>query len=763
MQQLPTLISQKTALPIDIVTSIISLIQEGNTIPFIARYRKEMTGGASDTQLRDFEEIYTYQLKLAEKKEDILRLLTEKEVLTPELEKAIHKADTLSQLDDIYRPFKDKKNTRATKAIAKWLQPLADTLLACEMTWDEFTVYAQKFVKETLDEKTTVSDIHEAVQWAKDIVAEIIADAPELRNHIRQSQSNTISLKTAPTKTFDEKSVYGIYKDYTKSLTSIPNYAYLAICRAEKEKQLRVKTLFNETKSNAEAKRLFIPAHATNLKILLIEAIEDGIKRLLHPSLERELRSAKKETSDREAIDIFGKNVEELLLSSPVKNKVIMWFDPAYRTGCKIAVVNKTWSYLESTVVYPTEPQKKTKEAEQILLWLIKKHNIWLICIGNGTASRESETFVAQMIKKNNLSTKYLVVSEAWASVYSASKLANEEYPDLDVTIRGAINIAQRVQDPLATYVKIDPKSLWVGQYQHDVDQKLLKEKLEHHIEDAVNRVGIDINTASRALLQHIAGLSTKTAQHIVSHREENGVFLSRSQFKKVKWLGPKAFEQCAGFLRIRAMNNASSTKEPLDQTGIHPESYKVTYEILEKECGIKKKKLKLPFQFPSEKNIRELADTYEIWEQTLIDIIAELANPWLDPREAFDDAGFKSDVLTIEDLTKGMKLQWVVRNITDFWAFIDVWLKNDGLVHKSQIADRYVSNVFDVVSIWQQVQVTVVDIDLERKRVGLSMKSEWGTKPAVSRTVRRSPMNANRSTERKEVVEWGGGKIKWK
>lgn len=676
-----------------------------------------MTGWATDTQLRDFEEIYTYQQKLITKKEDTLRKLEEKWLLTEEIKRAVTTAESLSELEDIYRPYKDKKNTRATKAVAKWLQPLADILLACQISISEFKKQADTYIKDTWESSTSVTSREEAIQWSMDIVAEIIADSPELRERIKTKQSSTITIQTKPTKSFEDQWVYKTYKEYSKSIITIPSYAYLAISRAEKEKQLRLKVIIDDKKSFQAACSLFVPSNASDLSTLLHQAITDSIKRLLHPSLERELRSSVKERADREAIDTFGKNVSELLLSSPVRGKAIMGFDPAYRTGCKIAVIDETWAYLDSTVVYPTEPLKDIAWATQKLLAMIEKYTVGLICIWNGTASRESEQFVAEMISTNNLSTKYLIVSEAGASVYSASSLANDEYPQLDVTIRGAINIAQRVQDPLATYVKIDPKSLGVWQYQHDVDQKLLKEQLEKNIEDTVNRVWIDINTASWALLQHIAWVSLTTAKNIITRRTENGPFTKRSQIKKVKWLGPKAFEQCAGFLRI------NQWKELLDSTWIHPESYAVTYQILEKECEVKKNKLTLPYEFQSHRSLTSIAKNYEIGLQTLQDIIAELANPWLDPREAFDEAGFRSWVLTMEDLEVGMQLPGVVRNIVDFWAFVDIGLKNDGLVHKSQMWKRYVSNVFDIVSIGQQVMVTVKEVDIERKRVSLSMK----------------------------------------
>lgn len=717
MKHITTLLAQKTNLDPAIVDTIISLIQEGNTIPFIARYRKEVTGWATDTQLREFEEIYMYQQKLLQHKEDTIRKLEEKWFLTDKLRQAIDSAEALSQVEDLYRPYKNKKNTRATKAIAKGLQPLAEILLTCHISTHAFEELAKRYVQDTWDKDTSVVHYKEAIQWSMDIVAEIIADDPKLRTTIKTQQASTISVQTKATKNFEENGVYKTYQEYTKPLATIPSYAYLAISRAEKEKQLRLKILLDEPRSIQAAVSLFVPHNASSLQSLLIQALTDGIKRLLHPSLERELRSNCKERCDREAIGIFGSNMSQLLLSSPVRGKTIMGFDPAYRTWCKIAIIDETWTYLDSTVIYPTEPQNDKSWATKKLLSMIQQYTVWLICIGNGTASRESEQFVADMINTYSLDTKYLIVSEAGASVYSASALANEEYPNLDVTIRGAINIAQRVQDPLATYVKIDPKSLGVWQYQHDVDQKLLKQQLEKNIEDTVNSVGVDINTASRALLQHIAWISLKTAQNITLRREANNSFTKRSQIKKVKGLGPKAYEQCAWFLRINGW------KELLDSTGIHPESYAITYEILKKECWVSKKKLTLPYIFEPKKPINDIAEQYEIGVETLEDIIAELANPWLDPRTTFDESGFRSWILTMQDLEVGMQLTGTVRNIVDFGAFVDIWLKNDGLVHKSQLLKKYVTNVFDVLNVWQQITVIVKEVDIWRKRVSLSTK----------------------------------------
>ncbi len=731
----------KTGLSEKVVGSIIELLEEGNTVPFIARYRKELTEGATDTQLRDFEEIYNYQKNLEERRADILRLMAEKEVLTPELEKALQEAQTLAALEDIYRPFKEKKNTRATKAIAKWLQPLADILLEASMTKEAFEEKAQEFVIDTGDAKTSVADVKEAIQGAMDICAEVVSDNANVRTFIKETEEKKSVLQTKATKKFDEQWVYGIYREYAKKMADMPSYAYLAVCRAEKEKQLSVKLTFGEEKIEEYVLWVFVPATAASSVVFLQEAIFDGLKRLVYPSIERELRSNKKELSDREAIDVFGKNVQAMLMLPPVKGKVILGFDPAYRTWCKLAVIDATGKFLHNDVIYPTKPQQKIAESAATLTAMVKKYSIDLICIGNGTGSRESEQFVAETIKKNDLTCKYMIVSEAGASVYSASKLAEKEYPDLDVTVRGAINIAQRIQDPLATYVKIDPKSLGVGQYQHDVDQKLLKEKLDNKIEDTVNSVWVDVNTASAALLQHIAGLSAKTAQNVVSYRDENGVYASRAQVKKAKGVGPKAFEQAAGFLRI---NHA---KEQLDSTGIHPETYKITYEILEKECGIKKKQLTLPYVCP-ELNVSSLASRYDIGEETLHDIIAELANPGLDPRQDFDEGSFKSDVLTIDDLSEWMSLTGVVRNIVDFGAFVDVGLKNDGLVHKSQMANYYVTDPFEVVQVGDTVTVKVIGIDKERKRVQLSMKTgETKTTPkkhSAPKRERRKPQETS-------------------
>ena len=719
-----SIINQKTGMETWVINNIIQLLDEGNTIPFIARYRKEMTKGASDEQLRDFYELYSYTKNLEARKQDVIRLIEEKGLMTDELRLQILSAETLARVEDLYRPFKEKKNTKATIAKAKGLEPLAQILAKVELSKEDFETEAQKFVKDTGDVKTSVKNVAEAIQGAKDILAEAVSDHADLRAEIKQFEEVNATLQTKATKTFEENGVYKIYKDYNKKLSEMPSYAYLAVARAEKEKQLSIGIEFSQSKISEFSTRFFVPQKANSSVEYLHEAIEDGLTRLLLPSIERELRSDKKRWADEAAIRVFGDNLKNLLLTPPVKGLTVLGFDPAFRTGCKLAVVDQTGKFLAKEVIYPTEPQNKVAEAEKSLLNLVKLYGIDLIVIGNGTASRESEKVVADFIRKNNLKVQYVITSEAGASVYSASQLAQDEYPNLDVTIRGAISIAHRVQDPLAELTKIDPKAIGIGQYQHDVDQKILKEKLEEKVEDVVNAVGVDVNTASYTLLQYIAGFSTSVAKNVVAYRDENWAFEEKKQIKKVKGLGPKAYEQAIGFLRIK------EGKEPLDATGIHPDHHKATYAFLEGELGIKKKNLKLPLDMPhyDESQISAFCDKYELGFETMEDIIRELQRPGLDPREEIEKPVFKSDVLDIKDVQIGMKLQGVVRNVTDFGAFVDVWLHNDGLVHKSQMADYFVQNPIDVVKVGQTVEVRVLDVDVEREKISLSMKSEWGS-----------------------------------
>ena len=681
-----------------------------------------MTKGATDEQLRDFFELYSYTKNLEARKEDILRLIDEKGLLTPELKQQILEAETLARLEDLYRPFKEKKNTKATIAKAKGLEPLAKILAKAQLSKEEFETEAEKYIKDTGDEKTSVKSVQEAIQWAKDIVAEEVSDHADFRAKIKEFEELNAILFTKATKTFEENWVYKIYKEYQKKLSEIPSYAYLAVNRAEKEKQLSIKLQFSAEKISEFSSHFFIPQNPNSSLEYLKEAIDDGLERLLLPSIERELRADKKRRSDESAIKVFWDNLKNLLLTPPVKGLTVLGFDPAFRTGCKLAVVDQTGKFLAKEVIYPTEPQKKIAEAEKTLLELVKKFWIQLIVIGNWTASRESEKVVADFIKKNDLKTQYIITSEAGASVYSASKLAQDEYPDLDVTIRGAISIAHRVQDPLAELTKIDPKAIGVGQYQHDVDQKFLKEKLEEKVEDVVNAVGVDVNTASYTLLQYIAGLSTTVAKNLVAYRDENWLFEDKKQIKKVKGLWPKAYEQAIWFLRIKW------GKEILDSTGIHPDNHKQTYAFLEEMLGMKKKNLTLPLQdLPhySENDIENFAQKYELWYETMQDILKELQRPGLDPREEIEAPCFKSDILDIKDVEIWMRLQGVVRNVTDFWAFVDVGLHNDGLVHKSQLANHFIQNPNDVVKVGQQVEVRVLDIDREREKLSLSMKDE--------------------------------------
>ena len=736
------IINQKTGMEIWVIKNIIQLLDEGNTIPFIARYRKEMTKGASDEQLRDFYELYSYTKNLEARKQDVIRLIEEKGLMTDELRLQILSAETLARVEDLYRPFKEKKNTKATIAKAKGLEPLAQILAKAELSKEDFEAEAEKFVKDTGDAKTSVKNGAEAIQGAKDILAEAVSDHADLRAEIKQFEEVNAKLQTKATKTFEENGVYKIYKDYNKKLSEMPSYAYLAVSRAEKEKQLSVGIEFSQSKISEFSTRFFVPQKANSSVEYLHEAIEDGLTRLLLPSIERELRSDKKRWADEAAIRVFGDNLKNLLLTPPVKGLTVLGFDPAFRTGCKLAVVDQTGKFLAKEVIYPTEPQNKVAEAEKSLLNLVEQYGIDLIVIGNGTASRESEKVVADFIKKNNLKVQYVITSEAGASVYSASQLAQDEYPNLDVTIRGAISIAHRVQDPLAELTKIDPKAIGIGQYQHDVDQKILKEKLEEKVEDVVNAVGVDVNTASYTLLQYIAGLSTSVAKNVVAYRDENWAFEEKKQIKKVKGLGPKAYEQAIGFLRIK------EGKEPLDATGIHPDHHKATYAFLEGELGIKKKNLKLPLQMPhyDESQISAFCNKYELGFETMEDIIKELQRPGLDPREEIEKPVFKSDVLDIKDVQIGMKLQGVVRNVTDFGAFVDVWLHNDGLVHKSQMADYFVQNPIDVVKVGQTVEVRVLDVDVEREKISLSMKSEWGSAPRKPRSESKKENNPDRS-----------------
>ena len=694
------------------VENAIKLIDEGNTIPFIARYIKEATGELSDEQLRDLLERLTYLRNLEKRKEEVIRLIDEQGKLTEELQNTIVSALTMTEVEDLYRPFKQKKKTRATIAKAKGLEPLANIIFEQKDKRD-----INEIAKEFIDEEKDVKTVEEAINGAKDIIAEMISDVAEFRKDIRKIIYDKGVIATKASK--DEKSVYEMYYDYNEAVKKIPSHRILAINRGEKEDFLKVKI---EETDDAILDYL----NGKNLvpdgsyKEIMLETIEDAYKRLIKPSVENEVRNELTDMAEEQAIKVFGQNAKKLLLQAPLKNLIVMGFDPAYRTGCKIAVIDDTGKLLATTTVYPTEPQNDTEGAKKKLLELINKYNINMIAIGNGTASRESEMFVADMIKEVKHDIHYAIVSEAGASVYSASKLATEEYPDINVSLRGAISIARRLQDPLAELVKIDPKSIGVGQYQHDVNQNKLDESLTGVVEDAVNSVGVDLNTATPSLLKYVSGVSKTIANNIVKYRDENGKIKERKELLKVSKLGPAAFTQCAGFLRI------IDGKNPLDNTSVHPESYDTAEKILA-SIGFSSKDLKE--KLPEVRanlntvNVSKIANELGVGEPTVKDIIKELQKPGRDPRDDMPKPILRSDVLKMEDLQEGMILTGTVRNVIDFGAFVDIGVKSDGLVHISELSDKYIKNPMDVVSVGDIVKVRVIKVDLERHKVALSMR----------------------------------------
>ncbi len=698
------------------VENTIKLIDEGNTIPFIARYRKEQTGELSDIILRDLDDRLTYLRNLENRKEEVIRLIDEQGKLTDELREEILKAEVLQRVEDLYRPYKPKKSTRATKAKEKGLEPLADIVFNQEVNEGSLEELAKPFV----DEEKGVNNIQEAYQGAMDIIAERISDDPEFRDIIRKITFDKGIITSKAVKE-EEKSVYEMYYDYKEPVKAIANHRILAINRGEKEKFIKVKV----DSPDQEIVELLKSKVITNSKAITTEyltnSIEDSYKRLISPSIEREIRNNLTERAEEDAITVFGQNLEPLLMAPPIKGKVVMGFDPAYRTGCKIAVVDETGKLLDFTTVYPTAPQHKVEEAKKELTALINKYDIDMIAIGNGTASRESEMIVSEMIKELDKKVYYTIVSEAGASVYSASKVANEEYPDINVSIRGAISIAKRLQDPLAELVKIDPKHVGVGQYQHDLNQGKLDGELSAVVEDCVNSVGVDLNTASVSLLSYISGVSKSVAKNIVKYREENKQFSNRDELLKVKRLGGQTFVQCAGFLRIPEGSN------PLDNTSVHPESYEVALKLIKKlgfdAEDIKQGKLKAIDTMIDNNSLEELAQEFEIGLPTLKDIIKELKKPGRDPRDEMPKPVFRTDVLKMEDLKPDMVLTGTVRNVIDFGAFVDIGVKQDGLVHISQLSNKFVKRPNDVVSVGDVVNVKIIDVDIERGRISLSMK----------------------------------------
>lgn len=695
------------------INNTIKLIDEGNTIPFIARYRKEMTGEMSDVTLRAFYDKLIYLRNLQNRKDDVIRIIEEQGKLTSEIKVSIEKANTLQEVEDIYAPYKQKKRTRATIAKERGLEQLALDILNKNIS--NIDEEASKYI----NPEKEVNLVEDAIKGANDIIAEIVSDDAKIRKYIRELALREGVIVTKNSN--EEKSVYDMYYDYSESVKTIAPHRVLAINRGEKEDFLKVKVEINSEKVINYIINEYVNDKNLKNKEVIVSAIEDSYKRLIFPSIEREIRNTLTENAQERAISVFGKNVKSLLLQAPVKDKVVMGFDPAFRTGCKIAVVDKNGKLLDTTTVYPTEPQNKVEESKKELKALIEKYNIDIIAIGNGTASRESEKFVSDMIKEIDREVQYIIVSEAGASVYSASELANEEHPDINVSLRGAISIARRLQDPLAELVKIDPKSIGVGQYQHDLNQKKLEGVLDGVVEDSVNSVGVDLNTASYSLLEHIAGISKTIAKNIVAYREENGDFTSRAQIKKVKRLGPQAFTQCAGFMRIEGAKN------PLDNTGVHPESYDICKNMLDmlgySLSDVENKNISDIDSKVEAIGIKELSSKLQVGEVTLKDIIAEIKKPGRDPREEGIKPILRTDVLKIEDITEGMILKGTVRNVVDFGAFVDIGIKNDGLVHKSEMSKGFVKDPMTIVTVGDIVDVKVIGVDMNKKRVALSMK----------------------------------------
>lgn len=695
------------------VENTIKLIDEGNTIPFIARYRKEMTGEMTDVQLREFGDRLTYLRNLEERKEDVKRLIDEQDKLDKALVDAIDKAKTLQEVEDIYAPFKQKKRTRATIAKERGLEPLANMILLSKNL--DIVKEAEKFV----DSEKGLDDIEKVIGGARDILAEVMSDDAEIRKYIRNQALKRGQIQSKAK--LEEDSVYRMYYDFTERVEDILPHRTLAINRGEKEGFLTVKVLLDDQQMIDKIIASYKSPQNVGNEAILEEVAQDAYKRLIFPAIEREVRNHLTDLAQERAIKVFGKNLQGLLLQPPIKNAVVMGFDPAYRTGCKIAVVDKNGKLLDFTTVYPTKPQNKVGEAKSILKRLIEKHKVDIISIGNGTASRESEQFVAEMIGEIDRPISYLIVNEAGASVYSASKLANEEHPDINVSIRGAISIARRLQDPMAELVKIEPKSIGVGQYQHDVNEKRLTEVLDGVVEDSVNQIGVDANTASYSLLEHVAGISSSLAKNIVAYRNENGDFEDINDLKNVKRLGPAAFKQAAGFIRL------PNAKNPLDNTGVHPESYEACLAMLDL-LGYTLDDVAVSNLYQLDKKVKaygidRLSSDVGVGKATLNDIIEEIKKPGRDIRESGVKPILRKDVMQLEDLEEGMVLNGTVRNVVDFGAFIDIGIKNDGLVHISKISNKRVKNASDLLTVGDIVKVKVIGIDKDKGRVSLSMR----------------------------------------
>ena len=695
------------------VDAAVKLIDEGNTIPFIARYRKEVTGTLDDAQLRTLHERLMYLRNLEEKKEQVLASIEEQGKLTEELKKQILAAETMVVVEDLYRPYRPKRRTRAMIAKEKGLEPLA-ALTTLQKAEKPIEVYAEEYV----NPEKEVKSVKEAIDGAKDIIAESVSDEADYRSWIRKA---TVQHGKVISQAKDEKaeSVYEMYYDFEEPVTKLAGHRVLALNRGEKEKFLTVKIEAPQDDILRYLEKKMIHSDNPHTTPILKEVAEDSYKRLIAPAIEREIRSDLTEKAEDGAISVFKKNLHQLLMQPPIVGQTVLGWDPAFRTGCKLAVVDPTGKVLDTTVIYPTAPQNKVEEAKVVLKKLISKYHITLISLGNGTASRKSEQIIVDLLKEIPVKVQYIIVNEAGASVYSASKLATEEFPNFDVGQRSATSMARRLQDPLAELVKIDPKSIGVGQYQHDMNQKKLSEALGGVVEDCVNKVGVDLNTASVSLLEYISGISKVIAKNIVAYREENGKFASRSQLLKVAKLGPKAYEQCAGFLRI------TGGKNPLDATGVHPESYEATRKLLEK-LGYSEEEITGGGLTGISKKIsdyKKLAAELEVGELTLRDIVKELEKPARDPREDMPKPILRSDVLEMKDLTPGMVLKGTVRNVIDFGAFVDIGVHQDGLVHISQMSERYIKHPLEVVSVGDIVEVKVMSVDLKKQRIQLTMK----------------------------------------
>lgn len=692
-------ISKELNIKLNQVEQTVKLIDEGNTIPFIARYRKEVTGNLDDEVLRNLDEKLKYLRNLEARKEDVIRLIFELGELTDEIKSEITKAQTLSRVEDIYLPFRPKKRTRATIAKEKGLKELSDLILNRKLTDKNF----QKEVSKFINEEKEVLTIEDAIDGAIDIIAEKISEDKDFRDILRNDAKKNGYLISEKGK--EENNVYDMYYEFKEKINLLVPHRILAINRGEKEKALKVSIVLNDEKNISDILFSLCMDKENFCYEFLKRAVVDGYNRLLFPQIETEIRNDLKEMADEKSIEVFSKNLKPYIMQSPILDRVVLGIDPGFRTGCKVAVISKTGSLLSYTNIYPTKPQEKIKEAKEILTKLIKKYDVKLIAIGNGTASRETEKVIVELIDELKIKDLfYSIVNEAGASIYSASKLGQEEFPDLDVTVRGAISIARRIQDPMAELVKIEPKHIGVGQYQHDVNQKKLDETLSSVVEDCVNKVGVDVNTASFSLLSYISGISKTMAKNLVSYRDENGIFKNREEIKKVKGIGPKAFTQAAGFLRIRNGEN------PLDNTAVHPESYDVAKQLYKKDLD----KIDI-FKISKELNIGEL---------TLKDIIEELKRPGRDIRSDMPKPILRSDILSIEDLKVGMTLKGTVRNVVDFGAFVDIGIKNDGLVHISQISNKYIKHPSEVLKVSDIVDVKILEIDLEKQKVKLTMKN---------------------------------------